>query len=152
MIVNSLDTSFIYRVYDKTPKSIKATKYLETISAPLPISSFLQYEFMQSVRLQMFRRNHERDEGFTREEGAWLLETFTSDLSGKVFAPIHVDISEILKSSEILSVRHTREHGYRSIDILHVATALHLSAQNFLTFDKNQSELARAEGLQTPMQ
>jgi predicted nucleic acid-binding protein len=33
------------------------------------------------------------------------------------------------------------------MDILHVATALHLGATEFLTFDANQKELAEAEGL-----
>jgi predicted nucleic acid-binding protein len=32
-------------------------------------------------------------------------------------------------------------------DILHVATALHLGADEFLTFDGNQKTLAEAEGL-----
>jgi predicted nucleic acid-binding protein len=37
--------------------------------------------------------------------------------------------------------------GHRSLDILHVATALHLGALEFLTFDTNQRKLAAAEKL-----
>jgi predicted nucleic acid-binding protein len=33
------------------------------------------------------------------------------------------------------------------MDTLHVATALHLGAKEFLTFDARQSKLAAAEGL-----
>jgi len=33
------------------------------------------------------------------------------------------------------------------MDILHVATALHLGAREFLSFDGNQRKLARAEGM-----
>jgi len=36
------------------------------------------------------------------------------------------------------------------MDVLHVATALHLGIQKFLSFDKNQVLLARKEGLQVP--
>ena len=37
--------------------------------------------------------------------------------------------------------------GHRSLDVLHVATALHLGAREFLTFDANQRKLAAAEKL-----
>jgi predicted nucleic acid-binding protein len=37
--------------------------------------------------------------------------------------------------------------GHRSLDVLHVATALHLGAREFLTFDTNQRKLAAAEKL-----
>jgi predicted nucleic acid-binding protein len=37
--------------------------------------------------------------------------------------------------------------GHRSLDVLHVATALHLGARELLTFDTNQRKLATAEKL-----
>ena len=36
-------------------------------------------------------------------------------------------------------------------DVLHIATALHLGAREFLTFDRNQKKLAEAEGLKVPL-
>ena len=38
-----------------------------------------------------------------------------------------------------------------SLLFLHVATALHLGAKEFLTFDGNQKKLAEAEGLVVPL-
>lgn len=49
--------------------------------------------------------------------------------------------------AEELSGRHTEQRGHRRADILHVATAVHLGAAEFLTFDANQKLLAEAEGL-----
>lgn len=37
------------------------------------------------------------------------------------------------------------------IDILHIATAVHLGAKTFLTFDANQKLLAETEGLEVPI-
>ena len=37
--------------------------------------------------------------------------------------------------------------GTRTLDVLHVASALVLSATEFYTFDRNQSRLAAMEGL-----
>jgi predicted nucleic acid-binding protein len=46
---------------------------------------------------------------------------------------------------------HTLADGHRLADILHVATALHLGAMEFLTFDSNQKKLAEREGLVVPL-
>jgi predicted nucleic acid-binding protein len=37
--------------------------------------------------------------------------------------------------------------SHRRFDIFHVATALHLGAKEFMTFDANQKKLAQKEGL-----
>jgi hypothetical protein len=46
-----------------------------------------------------------------------------------------------------LSDKYTESLGARTIDILHVANALALEAEQFLTTDARQSDLAIAEGL-----
>lgn len=46
-----------------------------------------------------------------------------------------------------LSQHHTTDATYGAMDILHVATALDLQADEILSFDKRQRELAKAEGL-----
>jgi len=53
----------------------------------------------------------------------------------------------VLRRADDLSKRHTITDGHRSLDILHVATALQLEAEVFLTFDERQRKLAHAEGL-----
>ena len=47
-----------------------------------------------------------------------------------------------------MSEQYTLQKGYRTLDLLHVATALTLNAEKFLTFDQAQAQLAQAEGLQ----
>jgi predicted nucleic acid-binding protein len=46
-----------------------------------------------------------------------------------------------------LSTAHTERLGARAIDLLHVAGALALESELFLTTDKRQARLANAEGL-----
>lgn len=46
---------------------------------------------------------------------------------------------------------HTLTGGHRGFDILHVASALIVKANRFLTFDENQKKLAKAEGLVVPI-
>jgi predicted nucleic acid-binding protein len=48
-----------------------------------------------------------------------------------------------------LSREFSRTLGTRSLDVLHVASALELGFRSFLTFDIRQQRLARAVGLKT---
>jgi hypothetical protein len=51
-----------------------------------------------------------------------------------------------LQRAADLSRRHTPVLGCRSLDVLHVASALELQAKHFLTFDSRQQKLAQATG------
>jgi predicted nucleic acid-binding protein len=50
-----------------------------------------------------------------------------------------------------LSNRHALEIGVRYLDMLHVASAVLLKADRFLTFDLRQRRLAKAVGLDVKM-
>ena len=63
--------------------------------------------------------------------------------SNQLFLPV----AAVHAEAERLSARHTAEGGHRSMDILHVATALSMGAREFLSFDGNQTALASVEGL-----
>lgn len=70
-----------------------------------------------------------------------------TDISTHVLQMVVVDWADVHQRAEGLSARYTESGGHRLADILHVATALHLGADEFLTFDANQKKLAVAEGL-----
>jgi len=53
-------------------------------------------------------------------------------------------------AAERLSELYAEAQGHRSMDILHLATAIELGAKEVLTFDGNQRKLAEAEGLVVP--
>jgi predicted nucleic acid-binding protein len=46
-----------------------------------------------------------------------------------------------------LARRHGPRLGVRTLDSLHVASALQLKAERFWTFDERQAKLAKVEGL-----
>jgi len=52
--------------------------------------------------------------------------------------------SNVHRLAERLAFQYTAKRGHRSFDVLHVATALHLGAKEFLAFDANQKKLAEA--------
>lgn len=66
------------------------------------------------------------------------------------FLEVALDMDPALDRARELSAAHTDRLGARAIDLLHVACALMLESEVFLTFDERQSELAKAERLPVP--
>ena len=80
-----------------------------------------------------------------------MLRHVQEDLRARTLVVSPVDWADVHCLAESLSARHTPGKGHRFADILHVATALHLGTDQFLTFDNNQRKLAEAEGLKIPL-
>ncbi len=53
----------------------------------------------------------------------------------------------IFETAIDLARRHAARIGARTLDTLHVASALELKAKHFWTFDQRQAKLAKAAGL-----
>jgi len=80
-----------------------------------------------------------------------MLKDLKSDLVSGAVVIVPGPWPQIHAAAERLSELYTEANGHRSIDILHVATAIELGAREFLTFDANQKKLAEAEGLVAPL-
>ncbi|MDB6133248.1 MAG: PilT protein domain protein [Verrucomicrobiales bacterium] len=117
----------------------------------LEVSSLLFYEFRQSVQFQVFRYSKDHTQGYSLAVAQSALAALQSDVKAGALHLAAVDWADVHQHAERLSLQHTRSGGHRTVDILHVATALHLGATEFLTFDSNQKKLAKAEGLSVPV-
>lgn len=144
------DTSFLCALYRPQWNSDQADAYCAKLKTPLPVSSLVLFEFRQSTRLQIRLRRSDRKLGFTKTQGESILTHLQTDLGSGFFTLAPVDWAAVHTLAELLSAKYTEKNGHRFADILHVATALHLSAQTFLTFDANQADLAKAEDLKVP--
>ena len=77
-----------------------------------------------------------------------MLAALEQNISDGAIAIVPVDWKEVHSTAEQLSSRYTTTGGHRALDILHLATAIHLKMAQFLTFDKSQSVLTKAAGLE----
>lgn len=145
------DTSFLGAIYRKQENSVSAAAVFQSLREPLPVSALLIYEFRQSTRLQIWLHSQNPRKGFPEPEGTQTLADLESDLAGGVVTVFPVDWTEVYRVAERLSAARTKAGGHRALDILHVATALVLEAEEFLTFDRNQRKLATAEGLKVKL-
>jgi predicted nucleic acid-binding protein len=145
------DTSFLCALYRDQHNSPLADRWMQARVASLPVSTLLLLEFRQSTRFQMRLFARDRSKGFSKIEGAAMLRALQSDLAAGVLEITAPDWADVHRIAEELSSKHTESGGHRLADILHVATALHLGAETFLTFDSNQKRLAETEGLTVPV-
>ncbi|MFM8877988.1 MAG: PIN domain-containing protein [Verrucomicrobiota bacterium] len=145
------DTSFLCGLYVPQSTSARAIAFISRQPTAVGVSSLLLYEFRQSVQFQVFRHAKDRTQGYPLSVAQAALAALQSDVKAGALHLVAVDWADVHRQAERLSLQYTRSGGYRTVDILHVATALHVGASEFLTFDANQKKLAEAEGLAVPL-
>ncbi|KAB2641484.1 MAG: type II toxin-antitoxin system VapC family toxin [Verrucomicrobia bacterium] len=145
------DTSFLCAMYRFQANSRRAAAHFAAMSEPLHVASPLLYEFRQSTRWQVFLHSKDRSKGFDRMTAQASLAKLQENIASGALVVVPVDWADVANIAERLSARHTWTQGYRVFDILHVASALHLGASEFLTFDANQKHLAKAQDLRVPL-
>jgi predicted nucleic acid-binding protein len=145
------DTSFLCALYRPQVHSVKADGYMASLAGPLTVSSLLLLEFRQSVRLQIKLHIDDRTKGFPSVEGQEMLRDLQSDLNAGILSTVPVDWADVHLRAEVLSGTYTVVQGHRFADLLHVATALHLGVEEFLTFDTKQNKLAEGAGIVVPV-
>ena len=141
------DTSYLCAIYRRQDNSPAAAAHFQALPDPLPVSSLLLYEFRQSVRFQAWLHARDKTKGYPQADCDRALADLQTDLDTGALMLVAAEWADVHGRAEALSKRHTAAGGHRSLDVLHVATALHLKAREFLTFDTNQRKLAAAEGL-----
>jgi predicted nucleic acid-binding protein len=102
----------------------------------------LSAECSHAIAKQVFYRKISQAEADTvfamlkrdRADGMWI-ETAMPEAAFQVCAD--------------LGRRYAPELGMRTLDSLHVACALELTAERFWTFDERQAKLAKAQGMKT---
>ena len=141
------DTSFVFPLYRPQDNSVAARKHYEGMTEALHLSGLLLYEFRHSMRFQAFRHRHNPRLGIPLSDATKAVADLQANLASGAVIVAAVDWADVLAIAERLSAQYTAGGGHRSLDVLHVATAVHLGAREFLTFDTHQRKLATAEGL-----
>jgi predicted nucleic acid-binding protein len=78
-----------------------------------------------------------------------VLASLDNDFDEGRYVPAEIMWRATMRREREISRVYTLSLGCRSLDVLHVATALELGVRAFVTFDRRQAQLARAVGLRT---
>jgi predicted nucleic acid-binding protein len=144
------DTSFLCALYRFQHNSEVAARHAAEMTEAIQVASPLLFEFRQSLRWQSYLHAQDPAKGFDRTSAQAALAKLNANIAAGVVVVVPIDWADVASISERLSAQYTWTEGYRGFDLLHVATALHLGAREFLTFDAKQKQLAVAEGLEVP--
>jgi predicted nucleic acid-binding protein len=134
------DTSFLVSLYCADGNSAAAIARMGQLRGEFLLTPLAELELVNALQLRVFRKE-------TSVEAAQAgLRDFEEDLRDGMYLPQAMPL-DVYNRARQISARQAASLGTRTLDILHVASALQLKADRFWTFDQRQAALASAEGL-----
>ncbi len=135
------DPSVLLKLYLNEPESRAVAAWRSKIRAPLSVTHHGRVELINGIALAAHRKLID-EHGFIAA-----LSALDDDFQQGRYLQVDLFWRAALKRAGDLSREFSRSLGTRSLDVLHVASALELGFRYFLTFDSRQKALARAVGL-----
>ena len=136
-----VDPSALRSLYLHDDRSARFCAWRRRLGGCLPVTRFGRAEFVNSVQLAVHRK--EIDERLA----AAAIADFDADVCEGRLAIVDVLWRRTLDLAAELSTQHTAALGTRTLDVLHVATAVTLEARRFVSYDDRQATMAKAVGL-----
>ena len=135
------DSSFLFSYYGSDANSTRADAWRQLHPQPLPLSAVHRLELRNAFELAVFQSR------ISSTQGKDLWSQIENDLTAALLTDVTIILSELFHRAESLAQLHTAQTGARSLDILHVATAQMLDAEEIVTFDIRQAALSTRVGL-----
>ncbi|MCX6957131.1 MAG: type II toxin-antitoxin system VapC family toxin [Verrucomicrobiae bacterium] len=134
------DTSILASIYLEDSHSKKAMQWLQNAVLPIPLSLFSELELMSAIQQRLFRKE------ITQTEVLKCHYYFQKNLNQGVYKRVTLEGKEYSQALQLVR-NYTSSIGCRTLDVLHVASALLLNIQEFVTCDVRQKLLAETAGL-----
>ena len=122
------DTSFLVSLYTPDANSVDAARKMAAYPQVILITPLAELELANALELRLFRKELRTTEVKAAQSA------IRKDLADAVYQPIPMPVG-VFERARSISKRRTARLGTRTLDVLHVAAALELKAQDFLTFD-----------------
>ena len=135
------DPSALLKLYVHEPESAAMSAWRIRTRGALAVTQHGRLEITNGIALAAFRQ------AITAEAMTDALASFDEDWVEGRYVQAEGLWRATLRRAADISRRYTPSIGSRSLDVLHVATALELGLPYFVTFDRRQQQLARATGL-----
>src|SRR5262245_36899877 len=122
------DTNFFTRVYLQLTESEEADRLLrkgaESGASPLPLTWLHRIAIVNALQLQVLQSREARQSYISDREAALAHAAFLEDVqTGSFLRSSAIPHQELEKQSEGLALRRTARFGFRTYDVIHVASA-----------------------------
>ena len=134
------DTSVLASIYLEDSDSKKITRWLQEAALPLPLSPLGELELTGAVQQRLFRKQ------ITMQEAIKCQRDIQDDIDQGIYRRVSLDSKEYSQALQLVH-HHTSSIDCRTLDVLHVASALLLNIREFVTCDARQKLLAQTAGL-----
>lgn len=136
-----VDPRALRSTYVHDDRSAKFCAWRRRTGGSLPLTRFARAEVVNAIELAVHRRF------IDRHVARAAVGDLDSDIREGRLALVDALWRRTLDLAADLSTRFTARLGTRTLDVLHVATAVTLEMRLFVTYDVRQSDLAKAAGL-----
>ena len=135
------DPSALLKLYIHEPASAAMSAWRSRTKGALPVTPHGRLEIVNGICLAGFRKI------ISAEALSDAIVSFDEDFAEGRYVDADILWRATLRRARELSREHTPALGCRTLDVLHVATAIELGLRYFVTFDSRQGQLAKAAGL-----
>jgi len=135
------DSSLIVALYLAEADSARADATCASLPPPILLTDWQRVEIANAFQRAV------KNGRITDAQAAQLWQDFSTDISAGRFQIIAVDHAAVLTRTLALTQKHTATTGTRSLDLIHIASALEMNTSDFLSFDYRQRQAGTAEGL-----
>jgi len=135
------DTGVLLKLYTGEKESVGVANFVHSRGEKLWVTDLHISESVSALKLKVFRKEcHE-------EHAALGIALIMDDLKTGVLQLLEVDWNRVWQECRLLSDKFASTSGVRTLDALHVAVARLFWAEEFVTGDTRQSDLAARIGL-----
>lgn len=135
------DTGVLVSLYLVEQTTQRAIAEISRVRSPLPVLSLGVLEFHNALNFALNRKR------ISMAERDQIKKRFETQFQEGFFVPLAIPSVSLYKKAHELSDRYTPVSATRTLDLLHVAAALLNGADEMITFDERQRQVARSEGL-----
>lgn len=135
------DTGILLKLYLNEPDSSRVRRYVVERGNALLITSFHQAEITSAIQLKVFRKE------CSQTQARVTLKHIEADRRENVLIQTTLDWNLAWSKCVELSTAHSRSTGCRTLDTLHVACAVIIETDRFVTSDERQIRLAKRIGM-----
>lgn len=136
------DASFLVSYFAGAEHAAEAKAWWRKTNAVLTASRLVLFEAENSMRSLPLSGK------INRASARWAIEQMKRFMAEGFIEVRELPVKRLYPAARRLSLHHGEHRSFGAMDIIHVATAKELGANQFLSFDGRQRELAEAEGME----